>query len=402
MSETAARQPVIVFCQVSFGLGHWVRTRALVEALVERFDVTLVLGGRTSEAMQVPAGVHVVQLPAKVRGADGHEVPLEPGRELAVVNRERRSILRALSHKLRPAAIVVEYYPFGRYEIELDVMHLVEGSRTSLLGPLQHRAVVVSSLRDIRQTNRRWAREVEALTLDGARALFDAVFVHSDPALARFEDTFPRAAELPIPVYHTGYVVPRRAVVQRSSAPSKRPQILVHVGGGKGGEQLLRAALQAWRLGDLAGEFELRVLTGIFQDDEVNAEIEQLAAGLEHVEICEWEPDLIGALERARVSVSRCGYNTALDLVRARTPALVVPYEPPHEDEQRNRAERLAARGLLRCLPAAELTPERLIAEIRQTLAFEPASASLDLDGAAYSTALLTDLIERHRATPLD
>lgn len=404
-SREQTRLPVIVLCQVSFGLGHWVRTRGLIEALLERFEITLVLGGHFSEQMQIPKDVHLVQIPAKGRGPDGHEIPLEPGRSLRDVNRARQAMLRTLGRELRPAAIVVEYYPFGRYELELDVMNLVEGSRLNLVGSEPYHTVVVSSLRDIHQRNRKWAKETEQMTLDGARAMFDAVFVHSDPSFAQLEETFPRAAELRIPIFHTGFIVPRAAAeseTEPNSGAEPRRQILVHVGGGQGGEELLRAALQAWREGDLARTYELRVITGIFQDSSVRDEVHELAAGLERVEVVEWEPDLLAALRRARLSISRCGYNTALDLIRARIPALVVPYQPPHEDEQFNRGQRLEARGLVRLLPAAELTPARLLAEIHQTLEFEPTPAPVQLDGAERSASLLAELIERQRGLPSD
>ena len=66
--------------------------------------------------------------------------------------------------------------------------------------------------------------------------------------------------------------------------------------------------------------------------------------------------------------MSQCGYNTALDLLRARVPALVVPFAEGREDEQTRRAARLERCGALRVLP-----PERL----------EPASARARDPGAA-------------------
>jgi len=84
-------------------------------------------------------------------------------------------------------------------------------------------------------------------------------------------------------------------------------------------------------------------------------------------------------LRTARASISQCGYNTALDIVRTRVPALVVPYATPEEDEQTRRAERLQQLGLVL---TGELDYERL-------LAFEPSHAELDLNGAQATTELL-------------
>ena len=53
-----------------------------------------------------------------------------------------------------------------------------------------------------------------------------------------------------------------------------------------------------------------------------------------NVELIRSVPDLAQELRHAAASISQCGYNTALDLVRTRVPALVVPYATPEEDEQ--------------------------------------------------------------------
>ena len=83
-----------------------------------------------------------------------------------------------------------------------------------------------------------------------AAELLDAVLVHSDPRFARLEDTF--GASLRVPVHYTGFVtgpVP---------APARRePVIVVSAGGGRVGEPLLRAAIEA-----APDDVRLRVITG--------------------------------------------------------------------------------------------------------------------------------------------
>jgi predicted glycosyltransferase len=74
-------------------------------------------------------------------------------------------------------------------------------------------------------------------------------------------------------------------------------------------------------------------------------------------------------------------------------PALVVPYATPHEDEQTVRAARLARAGLARLLVEEAATPQRLAEEIRQTAGFTPAAATLDLNGAEQTTALLASML---------
>jgi predicted glycosyltransferase len=100
--------------------------------------------------------------------------------------------------------------------------------------------------------------------------------------------------------------------------------------------------------------------------------------------------DFPALLSRCAVSISQGGYNTVVDLLASRAPAVVVPFEADGEREQRLRAERLTEMGLLRLLPEAELVPERLAAEADAAAATgAPAPHGIDLGGAGHSTRLL-------------
>jgi predicted glycosyltransferase len=103
-------------------------------------------------------------------------------------------------------------------------------------------------------------------------------------------------------------------------------------------------------------------------------------------------PDLRAELDTAVASVSQCGYNTALDLLASRIPALVVPFSEPGEDEQTRRARRLERLGAVRVLESRRLTPEVLAREIRRLRDFRPAPIELDLGGADETARLISAL----------
>jgi predicted glycosyltransferase len=104
-------------------------------------------------------------------------------------------------------------------------------------------------------------------------------------------------------------------------------------------------------------------------------------------------PDLGAELASASASVSQCGYNTALDVLQARVPALVVPFADGGEDEQTRRAERLDRLGTVRVLHESALDGETLAAEVRALRTFRPAPFAFDLDGAAASAQIVSDLV---------
>jgi predicted glycosyltransferase len=103
--------------------------------------------------------------------------------------------------------------------------------------------------------------------------------------------------------------------------------------------------------------------------------------------------DLAAEIARSALSLSQGGYNTTMDLLRAGTPAVVVPFADGGENEQTVRTSRLARLGLLRMVPATALGDrERLLAALVAAAAAEPAPVRLDLSGAERTARILADV----------
>ena len=79
-----------------------------------------------------------------------------------------------------------------------------------------------------------------------------------------------------------------------------------------------------------------------------------------------------------------------VDLLRAGTRALLVPFAEPGETEQTLRARKLDARGLVQWLPEDDLTPGRLAEAVRSALAGPPPPPhGIALDGAGCGAELI-------------
>jgi predicted glycosyltransferase len=382
-SGLRAAPTVLVYGRVWFGAGHWFRIAALMQALSARFRVVCAVDGALTPDLRVPDGVEMVQVPPLAPGGDG---------ALAAVQRRVEALLSIL-HRVQPDILVLEYFPFGRREVTLELVKLLHAARN---GPRP--ALTVCSLRDIQQRTRpdqpRFDREAATMV----NRYFDAVLVHADPQFVRFDETFAEAARVTVAVHHTGFVAPPDEPV----ADGKRePMVLVSAGGGRGGEALLFGAVNAQRHSDLSRDFSMRIMAGTLLPDAAWSRLQEAARDCPRLELVRWVPSLRRELGRASVSVSRCGYNTTLDLIRSRVPALVVPYATPSEDEQTNRAERLEQAGLARVLPEQLCEdPVTLAEEIRRTARFEPRAHGLDFGGGERSVALLEAMmLERTSAS---
>jgi predicted glycosyltransferase len=392
------RPTVLFYCQHSLGLGHLVRSFALAGALAERFRVVLLNGGRLPRGVPAPEGVEIVSLPPLGMTVEGKLVSHDGRRTAERALELRRERMLALHAELRPEVLFVELFPFGRRKFADELVPLLEAARAS-------GALTVCSLRDILVGSRSNQAKFDERASVTANELFDAILVHSDPRFARLEESFKPETPLRVPVHYTGFVLPGGAQAKASAtAPSPdapaRPRVVVSAGGGAYGGALMAAAAEAHRLELAADGIDVRLVAGPFLDAERFAALREAARTQPGLDVRRSVPDLAAELATAAASVSQCGYNTTLDLLRSGVPALVVPFAEGGEDEQTRRAERLEGLGAVRMLPADGLDGRALAAAIRELLVFRPEPVDLDVDGANRSALLVGNLLARASAPP--
>ena len=384
------RPALLFYCQHSLGLGHLTRSLALARALSERFRVVLLSGGRVPGELALPPGVEVVGLPPVGLAADGTLVSRDRRRGLERAMELRREMIGDAYRRHRPRVVLIELFPFGRKKFRGELMPLLERADEDPSQPL-----VVCSLRDI-LVGRSDQREHDERASRLANRWFDAVLVHSDPRFARLEESFRPRTPLRIPVHHTGFVVAPRDRGRPADAPAATNgagprRLLVSAGGGIAGEPLLRAAIEAGALVRDDG-VRIKVVAGPFLPESAWRSLRSAARDRPGVELRRSVTDLRAELETSAASVSQCGYNTALDLLMSRVPALVVPFAEPGEDEQTRRARRLERLGAVRVLDPRSLSADALAWEIRRLRDFRAAPIELDFGGADEATRLIAQL----------
>jgi predicted glycosyltransferase len=356
-------KPALLFyCQHSVGLGHLMRSYALCEKLADRFRVVLLCGGELPQGITPPDNTEIVALPplgVKPGEGFGSGDPRYTTEDAWAIRAQR--IHEAL-RRTRPKVVLVELFPFGRAKFARELVPLLEAAR-------DQGAFTACSLRDILVSTRSNQREHDDRAATLANAHLDAVLVHCDPRFARLEETFKPAEPLTIPVHYTGFVT------KRNDAKRERgDHIVVSAGGGRVGAPLLKAAIEA------SQGHAMRAIAGPLMPQADYDELRDTAPA--NVELIRSVPDLAAELSRAKASISQCGYNTALDLLRTRVPALVIPYATPEEDEQTRRARRLEQLGVLQ-------VATHINGDLPRLLDFTPTPTTLDLDGAATTRDLL-------------
>ena len=385
-----SRRPSLLFyCQHAMGMGHLVRSLALAEALTDRFRVVLLNGGLMPPGIRLPDELEVINLPPL--GLDNGQLVSRVGGDLEDAKRDRRELILKTFQSLSPEVLLIELFPFGRKKFEFELLPLLEESRKQIVG----RPLVACSLRDILVSRRSDQDKYEKRVVSIANSYFDAILVHSDPKFASLEESMRTSGRLITAIHYTGFVMAERPQYKQALAQSG--PILVSAGGGLYGAPLFKTAIAAYAMLNESDKAELRVIAGPFLPDREWEALRAAAADRPGIQVVRSVPDLFDDLRGASASISQCGYNTALEIVQAGVPSLVVPFADGGEDEQMKRARRLEQLGAVRVLDQNEMSPGRLAEEMNALLRFQPHKPRLELNGAQRSTEILDELMRARK-----
>jgi predicted glycosyltransferase len=375
---------VFFYVQHLLGIGHLRRAAVIARALdAAGCEVLFVSGGAPVPHLAI-GGARLLQLPPALAGDEGFATILDAeGRPIDDAWRAaRRDALLAAFAAAAPDILLIELFPFGRRPFRFELLPLLEAAAARAPRPR-----VACSVRDILVDKPDPQRQREIVAL--VERFYDRVLVHGDPRLFRIEESFPAAAALADRIEYTGYVVESGAAEPASDAG--RGEVVVSAGGGAVGLPLLRAALAARPLCRAAAA-PWRLIAGPNLPEPALAEL--AAAAPPGVIVERFRRDFPTLLRNCLISLSQGGYNTVMDLLVAGARAVIVPFAAGNEMEQTLRARRLAERGLVGLVEAADLSPGRLAAALDAALdrPSPPPLAGLDLDGAAGTARRLAAL----------
>lgn len=365
----------------------------LSEALAARgHRVTLISGGILTDSNHQAYDYQKIQLPP-VRVADGSFSELltaDGAAANAEFLRNRTEELMRAATAESPQVIIVETFPFGRRMLRYELTRLLKWARA-----LQPRPLTLCSVRDILQTR---SEQRMRETVQSVNEFLDGVLVHGDPAVAKLADTFPLSRQLRGEVFHSNYIS-RNQITPSQAA---RDEIIVSVGGGAVGCNVLQTAIAAKKIlatnkTTALANMQWRILVGRNASRAQFHNLQRYAdAGL----TVEWNrADFVDCLRRCAVSVSQAGYNTVMDITAANCPAVFVPFARWGETEQRMRAEQWAAMGRAVVVDESKLDAARLAKAIARAATLDiNACQPIKMNGADNSVDFIEEYYRRNRA----
>jgi predicted glycosyltransferase len=390
---------IFLYSHDTYGLGHIRRTLTIAQQLaqaVPHASQLLVTGSMQSHRFDLPQRLDYIKLPGVSKRSSGeyHSRVLALPCETTMALREN-IIFNAVQH-FNPDVVLVDKAPAGvKGEMLRALRYLkVERPQTKL----------VLGMRDIEddaaKVRSEWRRKgiyplledvYDTILLYGSRAIYDPV---------REYDLSPAVEAKMIPC---GYI--RRSEPMLQSHQVRRDLhmqtdrlVVIMAGGGGDGFDLLGNYLHM--LDGLRSHgsalFDSLLITGPLMASAKRARLRRLAAPGQALTVMEFTPDLFSYLRAADLIVSMGGYNSICEILSLGQRAIIVPRVKPRT-EQLIRAERFAARGLLRMIHPSEITPARLFAEIATALddcrPILPEAVGIDMNGTVNASRVIARLL---------
>lgn len=391
--EASGSARLMYYCHDTFGLGHLRRTLKIAASLAAaRPDAShlMVTGSPVPQRFVIPERIDYVKLPSVVKvGADSYEarslaLPFEALREI------RQRVVTSLAETFRPDVLLVDHAPAG---LAGEAIEAIES-----LHARAPRAQLVLGLRDVIDEPARvraaWRREGIHRLLD---EIYDLILVYGHREVYDVVDAYGLSERAAAKVRYVGYLgspapTPGRIAEVRGTLGMRTGRlVLVTVGGGGDGEQLLSTMLDGMaRARPL--EFDCLLVAGPLMEPSDRQRLAVRAATLPGVAVTDFVDDMPALMAAADATVSMGGYNSVCEILGSGRPALLVPRVEPRR-EQLIRAVALQQSGQLRLVHPSELSPARLMAEVHRLLDLAPSTERVGLAGLSDVAARLAAVL---------
>jgi predicted glycosyltransferase len=390
---------VLLYSHDTFGLGHLRRNLAIAAHLLRRsqsFSASLLTGSPVAASWPMPAGLEVETFPPVVKTGAEEYVSRDGFSSFATVKACREAIILEGVIRYRPDVFLVDHAPAGMKGELRKVLAFIREEMRATQTVLGLRDIIDSpeAVRSLwREQNIYQLLETayDQILVYGCRHLFDSVRAYDFPAAVAAKTRY------------CGYIARNDSNVQAANrlrmAPtaSGRPVILVTVGGGGDGYPLLSAYLRA--LDCIPHNVAQSIIVpGPLMAIEERRALELAAVRRPNVRMIFFITELAELIRSANLVVAMAGYNTTVEILVAKKPAILVPRVAPRM-EQLMRAKLLSNLGLAWVIQPEENLVTRLAELIQGALAGArpPCNCcnAVDLEGVHRVGDILDDLLGR-------
>ena len=373
------------YCQHILGMGHLIRSVEIVRGLIPDFQICFINGGQIIPEFEFPTEIEVINIPAVKTDSEFNELrPVDDSLTMAEVETVRTKMLLDTCDRFQPDILIIELFPFGRRRFSFELIPLLEKAKA--MG-----TKIVSSVRDIVVTKQNQQRHEEKVCRL-INKYFDLLLIHGDPNFVKLNLSFSRIDDLNCPVHYTGYVV--QPVPKTHRIILDKPTILVSVGGGRFGHDLLECVARTAPILRDKIPHHIQVFTGAFSPDEVLIKLQDLTKDSDNITCDRYTTNLLDYMLQADLSIGMGGYNTTMNILSTGVRAMMMAFQGNNDKEQLTRLGKLDKIGRVRMIQPQDLDPEQFARNVVNYLQYQPAKLEVDLQGATNTAYYLKKLVE--------
>lgn len=361
---------IAIYSQDGYGLGHMKRTCSIAWEIYRlRSEVSILTFSDSQLGQFFPISPHhdYVKLPSIAKSAPGRWQATHLRMSFPEILKLRQQLIYNVLLNYAPDILLVDHMPHGAMG---ELLPALEGLEKSGI-----RTQVVLGLRDILDspevTTSRWR-------VEGAYAALERFYARI--LVFGMQDVYDVAEKYQFPeedarkVFYCGYVTnldnernTHRIRAQYLSGRDPDTRLLVVMaGGGADAYPMMSTLIEALPKVLKEQPCVLVVITGPFMPAELIAELERRAAGLP-IYMLESIDDSLSHISAADLVIAMAGYNSSVEILRVKTPAILIPRAGPSA-EQRTRARLFSAKRWVDMIDPDELTPQVLAQSILDRL----------------------------------
>ena len=422
------KKRIVFFSQHLLGVGHHFRNFQIVRALAKIHEVYFVDGGREVRSIDIPS-VTTIRLPALFKDLESQRTVCEDAKfSLREAQEKRKQILLETIAQIQPDIFVIELFPFARTRLYKELIPAIQKARA-----INPEVKVICSVREIikkapgkelsakkpphpktsffiprivwylspfwrkEEKNKRLARLYYERVVPVLNRYFDYVLVHGDPRLFQLESFFPWTENIEIPIEYTGYVSEKLESEDfdtKKTIGEQGPYVLVSVGGGILGWDMITTAVQAWKIlceNGYIQNMKMVIFAGIFMKDAEYDAIKKMCTG-DAFYVSRFTNNFLQWMQSAELSISQAGYNTCMNVLETGVKAILVPIPPYVDIDQNIRAQKLADLGVVDTIRSESLNSENLITAMNNRLKRPRFRHDIVMDGALKTKEFIANL----------
>ena len=386
---------ILIYSHDSFGLGHLRRCREIAHTLVERrknLSVLILSGSPIIGSFDFRTRVDFVRIPGVIKLRNGDYTSLKLHIDVEQTMAIRTSIIEHTAQVYDPDLFIVDKEPLGlRGEVESTLAMLKERGTPCVLG-----------LRDVMDDPGLLVTEWERKNVVPALSnYYDAIWVYGLPQICDPMEGIEIPASVRKKMAYTGYL--GRKLPRGSSGlllkKIKEPYLLITVGGGGDGEEIVDWVLRAYE-SDRNLPYPALLVLGPFMASGLQGDFERRAQALPDVEAITFDSHLEALMDKAMGVVCMGGYNTFCEVLSFDKRALVIPRTEPRL-EQYIRASKASELGLVGMLLDDGERKAKTMATALRALPQQPLPSEVVvpglLDGRDNVTKLARQWLRRRR-----